>query len=279
MRIRKTASSKYWLALLILLCHSIPVQAYSAEELYKDCGMEYTSPYDKNDIETIGNYNFAKRYVSMYRYVSSSEYDEEVIEKRIEECERIVDDTEKALLNGYDKPVSELYQLESDYKEALRKLEDAKTIMHPVELNTKQLTAADVPTYNQYVHAMNRKKVADLNCNLGEHKFPTMAVQAYLIDNYDTSSVTYTTVQNGGVCSMYNGVVAAVGEDHVTINHHNGIVSSYKSVTPTVKVGDTVLQNRPIGVTDGKFTVKLKVNNTLIDIYKFLEVSNEDLQN
>lgn len=279
MRNRKTAPSKYWLALLLLLCHSVPVSAYSAEELCDDCGIEYTSPYDEEDIETISNYNFAKRYVSMYRYVSSSEYDEEVIENRINECEKIVEEAEEALLDGYSKSTAELYQLESDYKVALQKLEDAKNIMQPVDVKTKQLTADDVPTYNEYVRAMNRKRVAEINCDLGQFKVPTLAVQAYLIEDYDKNSVTYTTVQNGGVCSMYNGVVAAVGEDHVTINHHNGIVSSYKGVKPVLNVGDKVTQNYPIGVTDGTFTVKLKINNTLIDIYKLLEVSDEDLQN
>ena len=78
---------------------------------------------------------------------------------------------------------------------------------------------------------------------------------------------------------MYNGVVSSVGEDHVTINHHNNIVSSYKNITPTVEVGDTVLQNSPIGITEGMFKVKLKIKDSLIDIHELLEVSDEDLQN
>lgn len=279
MRNRKAASRSYWLMLLLFLCGSMNVQAYTAEELYEDCGVEYSSPYDEKDLETISDYNFAKRYVSMYRYVSVSTYDEEIIENRINECKKIVEEAEAALLDGYSKTTTEIYQLESDYKVALQKLHDAENVTKPVEIETKQITAEDVPTYNEYVRAMNRKKVTDINCNLGEQIKPTLAVQAYLVENYDDTSITYTTVQNGGVCSMFNGTVAAVGDDHVTVSHHNGIVSSYKGVTPTVSVGDTVIQNGPIGVTGGSFTVKLKVKDKLVNVYELLEGSDENLQN
>ncbi len=278
MRIRKTTSGKCWLIMFLLLLNSSTAYAYSAEELYKDCGQEYTTPYSEEDIDTISNYNFAKRYVSMYRYVSSSEYDETIINERIAACEETVSAIEEQLLNGYSLSESEIYQLESDYKVAKQQLDDAKNVQKPIDIDVKRLNAEEIPTYNQYVRAMNRKKTADINCNLGNNKIPVLTMQAYLVRDYTDTCVTITTVKGGGVCAMYNGVVAGVSEDHVTINHHNGIVSSYKGITPTVNVGDTVLQGSPVGTTLGEFQAKLKVDETLVNLYKLLEVSDENVQ-
>lgn len=264
---------------IMLLLQPLTAYAYTAEELYEDCEVEWESPYSQEDLDTIRNYNYAKRYASMFRYVADSTYDESVIEERIQQCEEQLQSIEKELLAGFDKTEVEIYQLESDYNTALQQLEEAKSTMTPIDVDVKKLSADEIPTYAEYVKALNRKRSTEVSCNLGEMKAVKASLNAVLIKDYTSTSVTYATVEGSGVVSLFNGVVAAVGEDHVTINHHNGIVSSYKGLRATVKVGDTVTQGSPIGITPGEFTVKLRVGDKLIDIYKLLEVSDEEVQN
>lgn len=263
---------------IMLLLQPLHAFAYTAEELYTDCEMQWESPYSQEDLDTIRDYNYAKRYASMFRYVADSTYDEAVIENRIKDCEALLEDIESELLAGFSKTTEELYQLESDYAAALQQLEEAKSTTMPVEVDTKKLSAEEIPSYQEYVKALNRKRATEVSCNLGELKTVQISMNAVLVKDYTSTSVTYATVEGSGIVSLYNGVVAAVGEDHVTINHRNGIVSSYKGVRATVKVGDKVTQGSPIGLTDGEFTVKLRVGNKLVDIYKLLEVSDEDIQ-
>lgn len=263
---------------IMLLLQPLHAFAYSAEELYTECEVQWESPYSQEDLDTIRDYNYAKRYASMFRYVADSTYDETVIENRIKDCEEALADIESQLLSGFDKTAEELYQLESDYSIALQQLEEAKTTTMPVEVDVKQLNADEIPSYQEYVKALNRKRATEVSCNLGESKTVQISMNAVLVKDYTDTYVTYATVEGSGIVSLYNGVVAAVGEDHVTINHRNGIVSSYKGVRATVKVGDKVTQGSPIGLTNGEFTVKLRVGNKLVDIYKLLEVSDEDIQ-
>lgn len=266
-------------AFIVLLLRPTTCLAYNAEDLYADCGIEYSSPYAEEDLETIQNYNYAKRYASMFRYVANSNYDKDVIAKRIEEAEKRLEELEKELLSGYDKSTDDIYQLESDYSSTLKELEDARNTELPVEIDFKRITADDVPSYQEYITALNRKKVIDLECELGEEKVSRPSLNEVVIKDFTDDSITYATIPGSGVTALYNGVVSAAGDTHVTVNHHNGIVSSYKGVYPTVKVGDTILQGSPIGITEGEFSVKMRVGEDLIDIHKLLEESDENLQN
>lgn len=276
---KRIAGTKASIAVAVLvLLQPFTCFAYSAENLYSDFDIEYSSPYNEDDLDVIRNYNYAKRYATMFRYVAESTYDVEVINNRIAECEKTIETIEKELISGYDKSDEELYQLESDYNTALQQLEEAKNTTEPVDVDVTRLSAEEVPTYEEYVRAMNRKRSMDKNCELGKESKIVLSLNAVLVKDFTDTSVTYTTVNGSGIVSLYNGKIAAVGEDHVTINHHNGIVSSYKGVFPTVKVGDTVMQGSPIGLTDGTFTVKLRIGNKLVDIHKLLEVSDENLQ-
>ncbi len=275
-RIAGTAAS-ITIACLVLL-QPLTCFAYTAEELYSNYGLEFPSPYDEDDLNTINDYNYAKRYTSMFRYVADSEYDTEIIEKRISDCEDRLAAIEKELLSSYGKSSSDIYQLESDYNLAKQQLEDAQNATVPIDIKVDHLNAQDVPTYSEYVSAMNRKRFVDHKCELGESKAIKLSFNAQLVKDYTDTYITYATTEGSGVGTLYNGTIVAIGGDHVTVNHYNGIISSYKGILPTVEVGDAVRQGDPIGTTYGEFSVKLKVANSLVDIYKLLEVSDEELQ-
>lgn len=265
--------------LALLLVFPYTVYADSASDLYKKYDMKYEQKYPTNVLSTIAKYQNAKKYVYMYQYVIESEYDTSIIENRIKTFEKELKDTEKKLLDGYDKSISDIYELEEKYSNAKAKLADAKKSLKNCKVDYKPPKSKDVPSYAEYSEACMTKSLVDNQNELGnisDMKYPTET--ACLIADQTKTSMTFETANNTIVQSVFNGKIISVSDDNeVTISHHNKIYSHYKGLNSVVvSVGDEVKQGQVIGTSSSQFTLQLKVGGKLVDVSKLFKEDNNE---
>lgn len=257
------------LVMCALLC--IPSHAYTAEELYNEFGLEYTDPHSTEDNNTIIAYRCAKRYVRIFGHLSAVDFTDVDLTDVTSPLQARLADIEEQLRNGFHLSIDTLYSLESEYREIHSTLDYLSMIENAKEVSLKQLDVSGIPTYSEYTKASARNALIDTQQELGNGT-PTITPNAYVISNYTDSSVTVGTAELAVITSLFNGEVIDVTDDVVTINHYNSIYSSYKGLSPSVSIGDTVYQGKCIGYSKGNVSVRLRIKDTYVDIYSFLEV-------
>lgn len=261
--------------LLLVLCSTtLSTKALTAEELYSVFGITYESGISKEDLETIQNYNQAKRYVQMFRYVAESEYDKGAVDTKIDATVERMTEIETSLLAGFDLPANEIYDLESEYRSLSKQLEELQSSTVTVPLDYSEKEPTEVPTYEEYLIAVANKNLADSRAKLGDST-PTVMTNTHLVSDFDETTVTYASTPLSVTTSLFNGVVVYSEGDTVTINHYNNIFTSYKGLTPCVEKGDTIGQGQCIGYSSGILSVRMKVGGQFVNIHSYLEENDE----
>ena len=232
--------------------------------------MSFEPKYPDDVLDTISKYDVAKKYVAMYQYVVYSEYDSSVIESKIVELEKEKASLEEQLLAGYDLELSVIYELEDAYLSTCTKLEDYKKSLVSYEISTDEPVSEDVPTYEEYVDAIQVKKRIDELSDIGnvdKLSFPVSG--AHLISEKTNTGVLYSVIDGSSVTSLFNGEVVNINGGDITLNHHNGIYTFYGNLSSVVvSEGDIVKQGDLLGKSSNTLLLKCKVNNKLVDVSK-----------
>jgi murein DD-endopeptidase MepM/ murein hydrolase activator NlpD len=264
---------KALILVIALVLQATTAYASTASDVYAVYDMSYEPSYPKGVLSTIAAYQNAKKYVYMYQYVIESEYDTTLIDRRIEEYKKTVETTSEKLLGGFSLDLSEIYALEDQYTEAVQKKEEAELSLVSYTVDYEAPTAKDVPTYAEYQQACTTKSLIDNKANVGTLEnlsYPTET--ACLIDSSNDTSMTFATSSNTVVTSLFNGKVAKVTDDSVTVCHYNKIYTCYSNLSSvTVKKGDIVCQGQSVGISTSKFTLRMKVGGKLVDVSKLFK--------
>ena len=266
--------SKSVVALVLCLCllSVNPIYADTASDLYELYGSEYVTDYPDGTLETISKYQNAKKYVAMYQYVITSDFDPSIINERIDKYSEEIDECSAKLLAGYSMSLEDIFDAEGEYLEATSLLHEAKKSLKQYEIDYSAPEAKDTPSYTEYSNACVVKDVIDAKSELGDVKSVKYPINgACLIDDQTDTSLTLLTAENNLVQSLFNGVVAKTTEDSVTVYHYNHIYTYYGGLTNvTVSKGDTVYQYQTLGTSSSHVTLKLKINGDIVDINKLL---------
>lgn len=270
---RKIAGVLISVLLLSVICCT-PTLAYTAEDLYADLGIEYTDPHSQEDINTIVAYRCARRYVRIFSHLSTVSFEENTFGEMLEELKQELDTTENLLRAAYTLSLDEIYELESKYVELKKAYDSAYLSDSAEEVELRQLRIEDIPSYSEYAKANARNTLIETRLELGSD-VPSITPNAFVISGTTDSSITIGTGELAVITSLFNGEVIDVKDDVVTVHHYNGIFTSYKGLTPSVKVGETVYQGKCIGYSNGSVSVRMRVADVFVDIAKFLEGANE----
>lgn len=258
-----------------LICCLLPtnVSAGTAADLYELYGKEFQVKYPESVTQTISKYQEAKKYAAMYQYVITSEYDDGILQKRAEELKKTITSAETTLLNGYSMDIEDIYETEESYKSSLSLLEDTELAMQRADVQYNVPTVKDVPTYTEYCNARTLKSCYDTYSNIGSIKDITYPVDsACLVEYEDATKLKLATIKESVVVSLFNGVVVDVHETDLTISHRNGVYTFYGGLKDiAVEVGEEVKQGQPIGYSSGHLTLKLKIDDEIVDIAKLFK--------
>lgn len=257
---------------IVMLFKCTTVNASTAEDLYKMYNIKFETKYPEDVLNTIRKYDNAKKYLSMYKYVASSEYDESIVSKRINELECEKSTIEDRLLAGYNLSISEIYDLEDRYVTVCKHLNDAKKTIESYDVDFTRPEPEDVPTYSEYLEAKKIKSSIDTKMNIGDIVNIKPTNVAYLLESSTENSMTIKVASGTTVTSLFNGEVVMINGSGITIDHYNGIYTFYGDVDETyVNIGDTVYQGQALGTVDDFLTLKCKVGNKIVNINKLFE--------
>lgn len=265
---QKFKSRIFFVVCALLLLHNTPCQAATVDELYAVFDMEYSVEYPKDVLDTIDNYNYAKRYMSMYRYVVESEYDIESVNKNIEYLEDRLTEIESNLSKGFVLNLDEIYLLEDEYTEVYNQLERAKKSLISVDVDVRIPTSTDTPTYAEYINAMQKKALLATQAELGNVKGLDYPIDtAALVKDLSDTHLTLSVADGSTATSLFNGKVVDITDDSITLYHYNNVYTLYKGIQHSyVEKGDTVYQGQSIGTVNSNLTLKLKLNGKLVDV-------------
>ena len=273
-----TQKCKTAVTLLVVLL-SLPTICYAdtAVDVYEVYGVDYEITYPDSVVDTINSYNYAKRYIAMYRYVAESEYDKSILEKRIDTLESKLKDIESKLSNGYNLSLDEIYALEDEYVTTSKNLSDAKSALVEGEVECDTPDASNTPTYEEYMEAMQEKSRIKTEAEVGSVKNLTYPVtSASLVSDKTDNSLLLDVAFGTTVTALFNGTVAAVDDSSITLNHHNGIYTYYGNLSSSiVSVGDTVYQGQSIGLSTDTLQLKIKVGGELKDVSKLFKEAKQ----
>lgn len=258
-------------ALLFLV--PMHVKAESVSELYDLYGIEYEVDIPTETLETIRAYNYAKRYVSMYNYVTGSEFDKTAIEAEIADLQETVTRLHNTLLSGYNMSDGLLAAYEDEYSQCVKRMEDLQSSMVSYQLEDSPLDINNVPTYSEYVSAVREKNDILADADIGTLQNLRVPVQssARLVSS-DENVFTYRVVDDTGVLSLFSGEVTdVVVEDssiNITVDSGNGVIITYGNLAiAEVVPGDRVLQNQRLGYVHGnRFVMSLNLGETRVDL-------------
>lgn len=261
-------------ALLIVSCVAIlpvSVKASTATDIYDLYRLNYADIYPEGVIETIMSYEQYLKYDTMYEYIEKSAFDTTILDKRIADLQSEIDSITSKLKGGYNLPISDIYSLEDSYNTKYKQLQEAKRSLSNTTVNPSMPVLNNTPTQEQYDAAIVIKKDVDAKVNLGE------AVTAYPVKNAtmqeSKSDALYLSTKSGEVITaLYNGTVADVSNDSITLYHDSAIYTLYSNLSKiSVNVGDVVFQGQEIGTVKDNVLLKMKVNGTLVDISKLFK--------
>lgn len=262
------------LVILALCSPTLSVKALTAEELYETFDIDYVPEVSKDDLDIIQKFNYAKRYVQMFRYVADSTYDTSAIESKIETAQNRLAEIEQELLGGYSLSTTEIYDLEAEYQHLAGQILELASCTENIELDYKGMEPTDIPSYEDYLVAVANKNLAESRCQLGDSK-PSVITNTHLVSDFDSTTVTYVSTPLAVTTSLFNGVVVFANDTTVTINHYNNIYTSYRGLTPCVEKGDTIGQGQCIGYSSGTLSVRMKVGGEFVNIHSYLEASDD----
>lgn len=252
-----------------LLCTEL-TSAATAKKLYSLYGQKLEVNYPDGVLDTIQRYNDAKKYEYMYAYVTASEYDDSIIDNRIKDCTTELKRLEKQLLAGVNLKLSEIYELENQYKTVKQQLDNAMQSKQSFPIETSRPSQSDTPSQDDYKQAMQAKKEFEAAMELGNIDNLTYPVNGTAIPVATKSkSLKLNTARGQEVVALFNGKVIKTTDNSITISHNNGIVTKYTGLgVVTALDGDTLSQGMPIGLTGQRLTVQLIMNKKKVNINK-----------
>lgn len=266
----RTVARRIALLLLLFALPSVTVNAYTAEDLYNDFGIEFEDPHSAEDISTITSYRYARKYIRIFSHLSAMSFDNADMFTLKDALQTRLDVIETSLLDGFRLSLDEIYELETEYRETLELLNNITDMTEVKEIPLKQLDIESIPTFSEYAAANARNTLINTQQELGSN-LPKLTANAYVISDYTDSSITIGTTELAIITSLFNGEVIYADDNVVTIDHYTDIYTSYRGLTPIVSVGDTVYQGKCIGYSKGNVSARLKIKDIYVDIYEYLE--------
>lgn len=266
------------LAALAVLLFPINSKAADVSELYHTYGKDYEVEIPEDTLNTITAYDSAKKYVSMYNAVVSSEYDTTMLSSELEQLEeeraRIAD----KLLAGYTMDMSALLELEDRYVYVINRIDDIESSLVSYNVEVSSIDAGAVPSYSEYSDAMREKNDILAKQEIGNIENLQVPVQssARLLEHSDDMS-TYKVIDGTGVLSLFNGVVddVFISDEYgltVVVNNQNGVKTHFCNMEfADVVIGETVYQNQRLGYVYGtKLLLRMQLGDDFVDVSKLL---------
>lgn len=269
-----TYAKRAWVfCFVILLLVPTTCSAETCVDLYKVYDKEYEISYPDNVIETIQNYNYAEKYLTMYYNIAKCEYNTEELIARRKSVKKELKAIESQLLSGYYLSLDNIRSLESEYLELKEKLSDIDKSLKVYEMDTDAVDAANVPTREQYSAAMDIKSDIDKQSNIGDIKNLERPFKSRsLLSSSDDSEVSYAVANNTEVTALFNGYVESVEGDKMTVSCYNGISVVYTGLaTVFVPEGEAVKQYNTIARSSNTVTICLILNGNSVDVSKILK--------
>lgn len=256
----------------LLLYSSVTAYAKGVEDLYTLYGIPYEVTYPDDIMRIISDFQYAEKYVSMYRYVVESTFDTTVIENRISKLEVDLLSVEEQLLCGYTLSIEEIYTLEDEYVSITGQLEDAKKSLIGGEIDYNIPNAENTPTRKEYEEALEKKSKMGAAVNLGEFELNYPVDTGALISDKTDTHLELAVANNSTVTALFNGTVTAITSSSISIDHTNDVFTFYGNLrSVSVNVGDAVTQGQPIGTTTSTLMLKMKLDGNLVDITKIFK--------
>ena len=267
MGIKKSATF-LMLCVAMLFCSST-VRAETLRDLYTIYSLDYVEGYPEGVLETIASYRNAQKYVAMYQYVASSEYDTSILDNRIDSLTNDLESLENELISGYGKSLSDIYELEDSYVKISEDLVNAKSSGVSYEVSYEAPTVDNTPTYAEYKNALQQKSIFDSQQDIGSINisYPVDAMVA-ILDATD-KHLELAVPNNSKVTVLFNGTVSGVSDESVSINHGGNVHTYYGNLSEIyVSKGDIVYQGQVLGTTKNTLLLKMKISDNLVDIRK-----------
>lgn len=255
---------------LILLLIPIHAAAYTAEELYNDLGIEYVDPHFEEDLNIITAYKCAQQYVRIFSHLSTMSFEDFDFDTAKKKLKAQLNDITSQLNNGYYLQLDKIYDLESEYRETLESLTELEKLEDTDEVQLRQLDVSSIPSYTEYIQANARNTIVNTRLELGGGT-PTLTPNAYIISDYNATSMTISTSELSVITSLFNGEVIDVKDNIVTLSHYNDIFTSFRGIIPSVKKGDSVYQGMCIGYSEGTVSIRMRVADQFIDLNEYLK--------
>ena len=254
-----------------VLLSSINVKASTATDIYDLYQLNYAAIYPDGVIETIMAYEQFLKYNTMYTYIEKSTFDTTILDKRIANLQSDIDSVTVKLKNGYDLSVSEIYALEDEYNTKSKQLYEAKQSLSNTAVNPSMPILENTPTKEQYDAAIATKKDIDSKINLGE-AITSYPVKGATVKEVKEDQLLLKTKAGEAVKALYNGTVANISNNSITLYHDSAIYTLYSNLDKiNVNVGDVVFQGQEIGTAKESLLLKMKVNGTLVDVSKLFK--------
>lgn len=278
---KKTRNNISLLAALAVLWTPLVCRAADVSELYQLYDEEYKVDIPEEILTTINTYDYAKKYVSMYNSVVSSEYDTSILEQELSNLLEEKDELTNALRSGYTRDLQESLALEDRYAEVLARIDNVQAAMQSFAVDVTTIDAGSVPSYSEYTTAMREKNAIMAEQEIGQLsdiEVPAQSGAKLLSHNSEFSS--YRVVDGTGVLSVFNGVVddVYISDDYglvVVVDNKNGVKTHFCNLElADVVIGETVYQNQRLGYVYGtKLLLRMQLGDTFVDISKlFTEV-------
>lgn len=259
-------------AVLCTLFGTQIVCAISVVDIYKKYDMNYTIPYPDKTLDTIRKYTESQKSVYKYHYIETSKFDKTRLRKREKSLKQRTKELKEELLGAYDMSVDAIYELENEYVECVRELENIKSALKTQSKITKDEEQIDTPTDAEYEMSLHVKDIYDSRANLGDVIKPTNS--ACIIKESNDTETTFLTVRGSMVHPIWNGEVVHVDTDtgEVVVYHYNKVYTVYHGLSKIiVNVGDRVTQDTEIGKSSRELVMKLRLDGTFVDCSKLYE--------
>lgn len=257
-------------AVFVLLCtSSITVNAATVSDVYNLFGIELTSMYPEDVLNTIADYHRGQRDTAMYKFVEKSEFDNKIILDRISDLESELTRLKKRLLDSYSLQLSEIYALEEEYSVVKEKLSNAKKSSKECSVSVRK---EEFPTEEEFQNALLKKSEIDNELDIG-----TLPIRYPVTGNCTVKDKTETHIslavsKEERVSPIANGTVAKVTKNSITIDHGCGIYTYYGNLSSCfVKKGEAVYQGQYLGYTSDVVVFKMKIQDNFVDVSKLFE--------
>lgn len=266
-----------FIAIAFTLFFPVTVMASTTEDLYRLYSLPFTLEMDKEAASVINQYENTKRYVYTYQTLSNMDSSEALFNDMFDYKQKIIE-AEFGIMNGFNKSLDDIYNLEQQYSEATTKyFEKLNRLCQIRNSKADDAVALQKPSQDAYQAAIVERDKARERLNIGEllHEPP---LKAFFLDYHSEEYTAYLIQPQGEIQVVFDGTIKSIYEDEifgktVIIDSGNGINMYYCNLdSVNMSEGSSVKQFDVLGTSKDKLAVyRLRLNDEFVDLTKLFD--------